>query len=564
MIGGRDRTPDLAGDTPQAVSRAARHRSLLSAPVRAASGGTAPSGPGYLPAAFMRRSAPFLLVLSCSALACVSEHGPLTNRMAQATTSYLARAAREPVSWQPWGRDAFALAARLDRPVLLYVGADDCRWCAVMDREVYGDPLLGAMIDSLFVPIRVDRDERPDLADRYAAAVRLLAGLRGYPITVFLTPDGSAFFGGTYFPLDDPVTGRGLKQLLPEVAAHYRGERASILERAALVRQLSLGRGRPAGGVLTPAWVEREIAGVRAALVLAARTHPAAGGFVQAQAAGLLFGAAARTPDSGALAPARAVLDAMVDSAALAPLDAARDEPAGPVRAALLEGLVAAWVETGNPRDLTRARDLARRLAEEVTHTAERTVFADREAYVIGAILDAAPVVGDSVAGARARAALDTLLKRSYARGRGVRHVAGRGSPVRALLQDQAQVAGACLALTAANPREPRYTRVAEDLAAVLERDFADSVAGGYFDVATADPAAPALADRAKPVLDELLPGANAWVARVLLRLATVTGQERYRRRAAATLAAFVGTATGQGMRAATYLATAQDLLVPR
>ncbi len=512
----------------------------------------------------MRHPSPFVLLLACSPVACVSEHGPLTNRMAQATTSYLERAARQPVSWQPWGRDAFALAARLDRPVLLYVGADDCRWCGVMDREVYGDPLLGAMIDSLFVPIRVDRDERPDLAERYAAAVRLLAGLRGYPITAFLTPDGSAFFGGTYFPLDDPVTGRGLKQLLPEVAAHYRGERASILERAALIRQLSLGPGRPTRVALTPAWVEREIAGVRAALALAARTHPASGGFLQAQAAGLLLAAAARTRDSGALAPARLVIDAMADSAAAGMGDAARDEPAGPVRAALLADLVAAWVGTGNPRDLVRARDLARRLADDVTHTAERTVFADREAYVIGAILDAAPVVGDSVAAARARAALDTLLKRTYARGRGVRHVAGRGSPVRALLQDQAQVAGACLALSAADARGSRYARVAADLAVVLERDFADSVAGGYFDVAAADPAAPALADRAKPVLDELLPGANAWVARVLLRLAALTGEERYRRRAAATLAAFVGTAAGEGMRASSYLAAAQDLLAPR
>src|SRR5438552_3027845 len=199
--------------------------------------GTAARRTGYLPRASMRALAPFPLPLSLLVLAgCVSEHGPLTNRMAQSTTPYLARAARQPVSWQPWGRDAFALAARLDRPILLYVGADDCRWCGVMDREVYGDPGLGAMIDSLFVPVRVDRDERPDVAQRYAAAVQLLAGLRGYPITVFLTPDGSAFFGGTYFPLDDPITGRGLKQLLPDVARSYREQRASILRRVALSR----------------------------------------------------------------------------------------------------------------------------------------------------------------------------------------------------------------------------------------------------------------------------------------------------------------------------------------
>src|SRR5207253_9688453 len=79
------------------------------------------------------------------------------------------------------GARGIRLAARLDRPILLYVGAEECRWCAVMDREVYGDLALGAMIDSLFVPVRVDRDERPDVAQRYEAAVQWLAGLRGYP-----------------------------------------------------------------------------------------------------------------------------------------------------------------------------------------------------------------------------------------------------------------------------------------------------------------------------------------------------------------------------------------------
>jgi len=106
----------------------------------------------------------FLLV------ACVTERGPLTNRMAQMSTTYLTRAARQPVSWQPWGREAVALAARLDRPLLLYVGAEDCRWCALMDREAYADATLGALIDSLFVPVRLDRDERPDVAQRYEAA----------------------------------------------------------------------------------------------------------------------------------------------------------------------------------------------------------------------------------------------------------------------------------------------------------------------------------------------------------------------------------------------------------
>src|SRR3989475_8090531 len=146
----------------------------------------------------MRTTSP--VVLSLLALGCVSEHGPLTNRMAQSGTRYLTRAARQPVSWQPWGREAFALAARLDRPVLLYVGAHDCRWCAVMDREAYGDPVLGAMIDSMFGPVRVDRDERPDIARRYQAAVQWLAGLRGCPRTACPAPAGPSCFGGTGLP----------------------------------------------------------------------------------------------------------------------------------------------------------------------------------------------------------------------------------------------------------------------------------------------------------------------------------------------------------------------------
>src|SRR5438477_12880199 len=222
--------------------------------------------------------------LSLAASACVSEHGPLTNRMAQSGTHYLTRAARQPVSWQPWGREAFALAARLDRPILLYVGADECRWCAVMDREVYGDLALGAMIDSLFVPVRVDRDERPDVAQRYEAAVQWLAGLRGYPVTVFLTPDGSAFFGGTYFPADDPVTGRGLKQLLPEVAKSYREQRGVILQRAALVQRLAVGRPAAGRGALKAAGLEREVEAVRGAVATAIRAHASVASFRYAQA----------------------------------------------------------------------------------------------------------------------------------------------------------------------------------------------------------------------------------------------------------------------------------------
>jgi len=512
-----------------------------------------------------------LLPLPLLASACVSEHGPLTNRMAQAATPYLARAAKQPVSWQPWGRDAFALAARLDRPVLLYIGADDCRWCGIMDREVYRDPILGAMIDSLFVPVRVDRDERPDVAQRYATAVQLLAGLRGYPITVFLTPDGAAFFGGTYFPLDDPVTGRGLKQLLPDVARSYREQRASVLRRAELIRQLSLGRPATPGAAKAER-IQVETAAVRDAVVAAVQAGADVATLRYIRAVDLLLAAYARTSDSSYLRPARTVLDYVADSGAGGGAGAgagaftaggnARDDPPEIQRAGWLHDLTVAWAVTRDARYRDASRAVARRLAGEMAFTVDRTVFADRDAYVIGAVLDAAVAVGDSGTAVRSRATLDTLLRRVYGRGRPVRHALGGGSPARALLDDQVQVAAACLAAHRATGA-PRYLEIAQDLVGVLERDFADSTSAGYLEAVATDPAAPALTERVKPVLDDLLPAGNAVAARVLLRLADVTGDARYRRRAEALIEALAMTLTGagSGLRASSYLAAAQELL---
>jgi len=281
------------------------------------------------------------------------------------------------------------------------------------------------------------------------------------------------------------------------------------------------------------------------------------------QAVALLLAVYARTRDSTYLAPARAVLDFLVDSGDAGLAASARDDPPELVRAGLLRDLVSAWSVTGESRYREGARDVARRLIGDVGRTADRTVFADRDAYVIGSILDGGVAMGDSGPVFRARAALDTLLRRVYARGRAVRHVAGSGSPLRALLQDQVQVAWACLAAREATG-EARYREIAEDLVRTLERDFADSGSAGYFDAAATDPTAPALAERTKPVLDELLPGGNGWAGRVLLRLARITGDARYRRRAEATFEAFAGAIGGEGLQASSYLAAVQELVRDR
>src|SRR2546426_5953650 len=220
------------------------------------------------------------------------------------------------------------------------------------------------------------------------------------------------------------------------------------------------------------------------------------------------------------------------------------------------------WALTGTPRYRDAARFALQRLARELGPAVGGTVFADREAYGIGSVLEAAPAVGDSAAARRALGALDALLRRAYARRRGVRHTSG-GAGVYGLLQDQVQLAGACVAAYGYNGRR-RYLDIAQDLVEVLDRDFADSIGGGYFDAVLTDPAAPALPDRAKPVLDDLLPGANAWAARVLLQLAEATGDARYRRRAEATLEAFAGALAGEGVRASSYLLAAQHVLAAR
>ncbi len=519
-----------------------------------------------------------VVVVLCAALtagaggACLAERGPFTNRMAHSGTSYLTRAARQPVSWQPWGRDAFALAARLDRPVLLYIGNDTCRWCAETDRAIYTDPEIGALINALFVPIRVDRDERPDVAQRYQSAVERLAGLRGWPLTVFLTADGSPFFGGTYFPADDPITGRGLKQLLPEIAKSYRDRRSFIVQQAAVVRQLMHTSNGESRGVLRASLVSQGIEAVARDLNDAVQAGMADGSVIHVEAASLLLTEYARYRDTNALAVARQALDLMLDTANVA----AGDDPPRLVRAALIGGLAKGWIVTGEQRYRDAGRSLVRALARQlpkIVSLSGEAVFADQQAYVIENLMLAAATLGEPEVETRARAALDVLLQRVYARGWGVRHTVGGsaatggggaggggggGTAPQGLLQDQVQVASACLAAHQLSG-DKRYLGVALDLATILERSYADSL-GGYYD--TAEPATPLeLGDRTKHVFDDVLPGANAAAARLLAHLSVVTADPSYRRRAQATLEAFAGSVPNAGIRATTFLSAARETL---
>ena len=122
------------------------------------------------------------------------------NRLGDETSPYLRQHRDNPVDWYPWGPEAFAAAAERDRPVLLSVGYSSCHWCHVMAHESFEDPETAAVMNRLFVNVKVDREERPDVDAIYMDSVQAMTGRGGWPMTVFLTPDGRPFFGGTYYP----------------------------------------------------------------------------------------------------------------------------------------------------------------------------------------------------------------------------------------------------------------------------------------------------------------------------------------------------------------------------
>lgn len=151
------------------------------------------------------------------------------NRLASASSSYLRSAASQPVDWHEWGEEAFDRARELDRPIFLDIGAVWCHWCHVIDRESYENPEIARLINELFVPIKVDRDERPDIDRRYQNAVSAITGSGGWPLTAFLTSKGKLFYGGTYFPPEDRGPYPGFKSLLPQIAGLYHAHRESVL-----------------------------------------------------------------------------------------------------------------------------------------------------------------------------------------------------------------------------------------------------------------------------------------------------------------------------------------------
>jgi uncharacterized protein YyaL (SSP411 family) len=150
------------------------------------------------------------------------------NRLKDSASPYLRSAAHQPIDWHEWGEEAFEKARAEGKPVLLDIGAVWCHWCHVIDRESYENAEIAAVINRLYIPVKVDRDERPDVDARYQSAVSAISGQGGWPLTAFLTPDGKPFFGGTYFPPDDAMGRPGFKRILLAIADAFKTRRTEV------------------------------------------------------------------------------------------------------------------------------------------------------------------------------------------------------------------------------------------------------------------------------------------------------------------------------------------------
>src|SRR5438067_1112212 len=167
----------------------------------------------------------------------------------------------QPIQWHEWGAEAFEKAKRQNKPILLDIGAVWCHWCHVMDRESYEDPQVAQIVNDNFIAMKVDRDERADVDSRYQAAVQAISGQGGWPLTVFLTPDGKPFFGGTYFPPEEHWGRPSFKRVLLSIAQAYRERHGDVTESAdavmAALAQAETFAGR--SGAVSPRIVDQAV-----------------------------------------------------------------------------------------------------------------------------------------------------------------------------------------------------------------------------------------------------------------------------------------------------------------
>jgi len=192
---------------------------------------------------------------------------PDLNHLAEESSPYLLQHQDNPVHWWPWGTEAFAHARETGKPVLLSIGYAACHWCHVMAHESFEDDATAAVMNDLFVNIKVDREERPDVDALYMRALQNLEGQGGWPLTMFLTPDGEPFWGGTYFPNTSKYGRPAFTDVLREVARVYREESDKISHNTKLLRQALEPRAPEGDTAAIPLATIHDLAGKIAGVV---------------------------------------------------------------------------------------------------------------------------------------------------------------------------------------------------------------------------------------------------------------------------------------------------------
>src|SRR5687768_8480812 len=210
-----------------------------------------------------------------------------TNRLAREASPYLQQHAHNPVDWFPWGEEALAKAKTEDKPILLSIGYSACHWCHVMERESFEDADTAQFMNDHFIPVKVDREERPDLDSIYMEAVQGITGHGGWPLTAFLDPDGVPFYGGTYFPPEPRQGMPSFRMVMEAVAESWGSQRERIRSSAERIRaQLdAVGRIEPSNEPVTGDALDAAVRRLRQA------ADPVNGG----------FGAAPKFPPASAI-----------------------------------------------------------------------------------------------------------------------------------------------------------------------------------------------------------------------------------------------------------------------
>ena len=483
------------------------------------------------------------------------------------------------VEWREWSGAAFAEARDEQVPVLLAIGA---RWCpatGAMLRAAYADPAVARLVHRRFVPIRVDADARPDIGERY--------GLGGWPTTAFLTPDGDVLGGETY------VTAERMRDLLPRVADAFAAQLSAIAGRRAPVepRPVVSSGDAPDPGIDT--WLadhlltqfDAEHGGFGAgpkrvhadALELASRRatagdqvfapvvertlHAMAWGGLYDHLDGGVFRYCARRDwtEPGT----EKLLD--VNAAALR-LFLEREEEDYREQAADLIGYVRRTLAGAGAEDAgffaSQQGDPAyyRPRAEGEPPSGapppvDRAIYADGAALMARAFARGSEVFGDSSLLEHAVGALEHVVASTYERGGGIAHRAGAPSGVRGLLADQVRASAALLDLYALTDRDA-YLDVAQELMHfAIQRLWDAAGGGGFLDRVHAPDDVGLLREPVRPF------AANCEAARVLLRLARITGDPAFRERAVAALASQTPVARAHGVDAAAYVLAVRDLL---